>query len=66
MTLEKLTKLGSNDRQIKAVLILKGSGIITNKGYQEMNETTERTTSTCKQGFLRLRRAGVLRITEMY
>jgi len=42
---EKLTKLGLNDRQIKAVLILKEKGRITNKEYQEINETTERTAS---------------------
>lgn len=45
ITFEKLTKLGLNDRQIKAVLILKERGKITNKEYQEMNETTERTAS---------------------
>jgi ATP-dependent DNA helicase RecG len=45
ITTEKLTKLGLNDRQIKAVLILKERGKITNKEYQEMNETTERTAS---------------------
>lgn len=45
ITAEKLTKLGLNDRQIKAVLILKERGKITNKEYQEMNETTERTAS---------------------
>ena len=42
---EKLTKLGLNDRQIKAVLILKERSKITNKEYQEFNETTERTAS---------------------
>lgn len=45
ITPEKLTKLGLNDRQIKAVLILKERGKITNKEYQKMNETTERTAS---------------------
>lgn len=45
ITPEKLTKLGLNDRQIKAVLILKERGKITNKEYQEFNETTERTAS---------------------
>lgn len=45
ITPEKLTRLGLNDRQIKAVLILKERGKITNKEYQEMNETTERTAS---------------------
>jgi len=42
---EKLKKLGLNDRQVKAVLILKEKGKITNKEYQEINETTERTAS---------------------
>jgi ATP-dependent DNA helicase RecG len=42
---EKLGKLGLNDRQIKAVLILNEKGKITNKEYQEINETTERTAS---------------------
>jgi ATP-dependent DNA helicase RecG len=45
ITPEKLTKLGLNLRQIKAVLILKERSIITNKEYQEFNETTERTAS---------------------
>lgn len=45
ITPEKLTKLGLNDRQIKAVLILKEKEKITNKEYQEMNGTTERTAS---------------------
>ena len=45
ITPEKLTKLGLNDRQIKAVLILKERSKITNKEYQEFNETTERTAS---------------------
>jgi ATP-dependent DNA helicase RecG len=34
-TPEKLNKLGLNDRQVKAVLILKERGKITNKEYQE-------------------------------
>lgn len=42
---EKLSKLGLNDRQVKAVLVLKEKGKITNKEYQEINETTERTAS---------------------
>jgi ATP-dependent DNA helicase RecG len=45
ISLEKLNKLGFNDRQIKAVLVLKEKGKITNKEYQEINETTERTAS---------------------
>ncbi len=42
---EKLDKLGLNYRQIKAVLILKERRKITNKEYQSINETTERTAS---------------------
>jgi len=42
---EKLSKLGLNDRQVKAVLVLKEKRKITNKEYQEINETTERTAS---------------------
>lgn len=42
---EKLKKIGLNDRQVKAVLILKEKGKITNKEYQEINETTGRTAS---------------------
>jgi ATP-dependent DNA helicase RecG len=42
---EKLGKIGLNDRQVKAVLVLKEKGKITNKEYQEINETTERTAS---------------------
>lgn len=42
---EKLSKLGLNDRQINAVLVLKEKEKITNKEYQEINETTERTAS---------------------
>ncbi len=45
ISLEKLNKLGLNDRQLKAVLVLKEKGKITNKEYQEINETTERTAS---------------------
>jgi ATP-dependent DNA helicase RecG len=42
---EKPGKLGLNYRQVKAVLILNEKGKITNKEYQEINETTERTAS---------------------
>jgi ATP-dependent DNA helicase RecG len=45
ISLEKLGTLGLNDRQVKAVMILKEKGKITNKEYQEINETTERTAS---------------------
>jgi ATP-dependent DNA helicase RecG len=42
---EKLSKIGLNDRQVRAVMVLKEKGKITNKEYQEINETTERTAS---------------------
>ncbi len=45
ITPEQLTKLGVNDRQVKAVLFVKEKGRITNKEYQEINDTTERTAS---------------------
>lgn len=45
ISFEKLGKLGLNDRQVKAVMILKAKGKITNREYQEINETTERTAS---------------------
>ena len=37
-TEEKLRKLGLNDRQIKAVMYVKGKGKITNKEYQELTK----------------------------
>ncbi len=36
MTLEQLAKLGLNDRQVKAVFLVKERGRITNKEYQEV------------------------------
>lgn len=45
ITPEQLTKLGFNDRQVNAVLFVKEKGRITNKEYQEINDTTERTAS---------------------
>lgn len=45
ISIENLTKAGLNDRQIKAVLYVKEKGRITNKEYQEINNTTERTAS---------------------
>ena len=44
-TPEQLTKLGLNERQVKAVLFVKENGRITNKEYQELNNTSERTAS---------------------
>ena len=42
-TSEQLTKVGLNVRQIKAVLFVKEKGRITNKEYQVLNNTSERT-----------------------
>ncbi|MGO3109717.1 MAG: DeoR family transcriptional regulator [Sphingobacterium sp.] len=36
MTVEQLTKLGLNERQLKAVEYVKEKGKITNKEYQEL------------------------------
>jgi len=36
ITPEQLSKLGFNDRQVKAVLFVKEKGRITNKEYQEI------------------------------
>lgn len=43
LTEEQLIKLGLNLRQLKAVSFVKDKGKITNKDYQEINETSERT-----------------------
>nr|WP_298659371.1 ATP-binding protein [uncultured Flavobacterium sp.] len=43
LTQEQLIKLGLNDRQIKAVIFVKEKGKISNKEYQEMNKTSDRT-----------------------
>jgi len=40
-----LSKLGLNDRQIKAVLYVKEHGRITNKEYQALEKASERTAS---------------------
>ena len=45
ITPELLTKLGLNDRQVKAVLFVKENGKITNKDYQELNECSRNTAS---------------------
>lgn len=45
MTPEQLTKLGLNDRQLKAVEYVKEKGKITNKEYQSLNTISERTAS---------------------
>jgi ATP-dependent DNA helicase RecG len=42
---EDLSKLGLNERKIKAVLYVKENGKITNGEYQEINEISERTAS---------------------
>ncbi len=43
LTTEKLTKLGLNDRQLKAVEYVKEKGKITNKEYQEINQISRQT-----------------------
>jgi ATP-dependent DNA helicase RecG len=40
---DDLSKLGLNERQIKAVLYVRENGKITNKGYQELNRISNRT-----------------------
>ena len=45
LTEEQLVKLGLNARQVKAVLYVKEQGKITNREYQGINETSERTAS---------------------
>ncbi len=45
LTEEQLTKLGLNERQLKAVDFVKGKGRITNKEYQSLNSISERTAS---------------------
>lgn len=41
LTKEQLTKLGLNDRQLKAVEYVKEKGKITNKEYQELNKVSK-------------------------
>jgi ATP-dependent DNA helicase RecG len=43
LTEDQLAKLGLNDRQLKAVNFVREKGKITNKEYQELNETSDRT-----------------------
>lgn len=45
LTAEQLTKLGLNDRQLKAVEYVKEKGRITNREYQTINSISERTAS---------------------
>jgi ATP-dependent DNA helicase RecG len=52
LTPEQLAKLGLNDRQVKAVLFVKEKGRITNKEYQEINSTSERTASRDLNGLV--------------
>ncbi len=40
---EELSKLGLNERQIKAVEYVAKKGSISNKEYQDLNNTTKRT-----------------------
>ena len=43
---EDLSKLGLNERQIKAVLYVRENGKITNKEYQELNQISNRTATS--------------------
>jgi ATP-dependent DNA helicase RecG len=43
ISLEKLNKLGLNDRQVKAILVLKEKGKITNSEYQELFDVSKAT-----------------------
>ena len=43
LTEEQLTKLGLNNRQVNAVIFVKEKGKISNKEYQEINKTSDRT-----------------------
>ena len=52
VTPEQLNKLGLNERQIKAVLFVKENGKITNKDYQKLNSTSERTASRDLNGLI--------------
>ncbi len=45
LTQEQLTKLGLNDRQVKAVIFAKEKGKITNKDYQSLNDCSRNTAS---------------------
>ena len=45
LTQEQLTKLGLNDRQLKAVSFVKEKGKITNKDYQSLNDCSRNTAS---------------------
>jgi ATP-dependent DNA helicase RecG len=59
LTEEQLSKLGLNERQLKAVLYVKEKGKITNKEYQEINDISRRTATdelaelTAKFGLLK-------------
>lgn len=43
---EELSKLGLNERQVKAVMYVKEHGKITNKEYQEINQISNRTATS--------------------
>ena len=61
---EYLTKLGLNERQIKAVMYVKKSGKITNKEYQELTKISRQTATidlselTEKSIFIKIGKAG--------
>jgi ATP-dependent DNA helicase RecG len=43
LTQEQLAKLGLNERQVRAVFFVKEKGKISNKEYQQINKTSDRT-----------------------
>lgn len=53
-TTEQLTKLGLNERQLKAVEFVKENGKITNSEYQNLNETSDRTSSRDLENLVKL------------
>ena len=63
-TEEYLTKLGLNERQVKAVLYVKKNGKITNKEYQELTKISRQTATidlselTEKSIFIKIGKAG--------
>src|SRR5690606_39664587 len=49
LTTEQLTKLGLNDRQLKAVKYVRKKGKITNKDYQELNSVAKPTATRSEE-----------------
>lgn len=53
LNVEQLIKMELNDRQIKAIEFVKKHSKITNKEYQELNTTSERTASRDLKGLVK-------------